>query len=214
MNLNFRSWANPRQKSAQPARLDRNTTRSRAQICSGHVNENCAAAASDAWAGVMVQFKHKVIEGVVAPEAIASRHRPQTDVPVIPAIHWILAPGVVWRDAPDRQQGVRSSGAVGSPPQPFQPETPAGGCAVTFALVGLDAGTPKRYRERNRTRDQPAAPAISGRRAHPHYGQGCGLGIGVSTLSYAGHRHHRAVHRLLFFPRMLYFAQCRDTTRA
>jgi hypothetical protein len=72
------------------------------------VNKYSAPVPGDARAAVMVDFDNQIIKPVGTLEAIAWFIGRPPERPIVTAIHWVLAPGIVGRYAPDRQQGARA----------------------------------------------------------------------------------------------------------
>src|SRR5450759_6029241 len=103
------------------------------------MDEHRAAAPGHARPRVVVDLHNEVIERVGAREAIGFAAARHFDRPVVMAIGGILAPAVVRLFSLRRQSGGRARVPLGAPPQPLEPESPARGCAVAFALIGFDA---------------------------------------------------------------------------
>src|SRR5438067_710306 len=91
----------------------------------------------------------------------------EPDRQVVMAVARVLAPAVVATAAPDGRVGHWPSPAVGTPPQPQQPEGAARGAAVALALVGPDAAAAERHRHRERSGQQPAAGGLPWLGPHP-----------------------------------------------
>src|SRR5436305_5439178 len=98
------------------------------------MQEYSAAAAGNARPSVMVDFDHKIVKAVSAPQPVAWFIGRPLEGPVVPSISGVFAPGVVRDDPPDRQQGARPRQAIGSPPQPHRMKLPARRRAVAFPL--------------------------------------------------------------------------------
>ena len=131
---------------------------------------------------------------VGAFEPVAGVIALEPDRLVVVAVARVLAPAVVAADAPHRQKRARPRRAVGAPPHPAQPERAARRAAIAFALVGPDAAAPERDRERERSGQQPAAAALAWPGLDPQ---------AMERNFFIGSK------ALLFYPRMLYFAQSR-----
>lgn len=145
------------------------------------VDENRASAAGYPRPGVVVDFDHEIIKVVTAPQAVTGGAGKAANRPIVIAVVWILAPGVGRRDPPKRQQRARRRAAVGSPPQAHEPKTPARCAAIPFALVGLDAGSPKSDRNAHASDDKPSLSPVSRAGAYINGGDrsfahGAGLG--------------------------------------
>jgi hypothetical protein len=66
------------------------------------MQEDCASAAGNARARVVVDFDNEIIEMIIPPQPVSSLSRRQPDRPVVAAVGRVLAPGVCRRYAPDR----------------------------------------------------------------------------------------------------------------
>lgn len=117
-----------------------------------HVDENAAATAGDARARVVVDLDQEVVEVVIAPQPIAwFTGRPCIGA-IVPAIGWILAPGVGGAYATQRQQRSWPGKPVGPPPDSNRAESPARGAAIAFTLVCPDAGATQGNAQAQRSR--------------------------------------------------------------
>jgi len=104
----------------------------------------------------VVKFEKNVVQGVVAPEAVAWFIGQPPKWAVVTPIGRIFTPSLGRTDPANREQGPWPWLAIGPPPQPYRPKPAAGGGAVAFALIGLDAGAAERHGHRERTGTQPA----------------------------------------------------------
>ncbi len=84
----------------------------------------------------MTEDENEVIEMVVAREAIGAVSRRELDQPIIVAVGWILAPGVVGADRANRQRRARSRDAIGPVQHEAEGKAPERRRPVPFPLQG------------------------------------------------------------------------------
>lgn len=210
MNSDFCSSAETAQEPPQRGRLQSDTACRWAKSGASQVDENRAAAAGHARARVVVELNDQVVQMIASPQAITSLARCQAQGLVVTAVLRVFAPRIEWRDAAGRKLRLRPRRPVRAPPQSLQAEPSTRCSTVAFPLVRLDASPAERNRERVHPNRQPAAAAVANGCAHLQKAHGFALDFPAVPLPHAliipakhGYR------RLLFFPRVLYFAQCR-----
>ncbi len=120
------------------------------------MDEDGAAAVTDTRARVVIDFNNEVVETVRAPETVTRRAFQQADRLIVAAVVRVFAPAVIRPNGPHGQSGARPRRAVGSPPKPDQPETPARRRAVALEFVGENAATAEGYRNDAPTEAQDA----------------------------------------------------------
>src|SRR5262249_35140608 len=162
-------------------------------------------APSHAGARVVVDFDDEIVEAIGPPQPVAwFIGRPMKRL-IVAAILGIFAPSNVRVDAAHRKAGARPGVAVSPPPQPKHSEPPAWCRAVTFAFVGPDTGTAKHDRNCEPPCGKNPVGHTTGPSAHAHQRQSNALHVPFS-VGCRGNRPGRNC-RLLFYARMLYFAQ-------
>jgi hypothetical protein len=199
MNQNSGFLREPRQQFFQVFSAKRDASRRGCKAVARDMDEDRAAAAGDTGPPIVVDFEDKVVDPVLAAQPIAWFIGRPPEGAVIAAVVRILAPGIIRADPPDRQKRGRPPHPVGPPPQPHRPKTPERGAAVALALIGLDAGPAERDRYRERPSEQPSLRSP----ARP----GADVDRGERGLAHAGITRDFNC-RLLFCPRVFYFAQC------
>ena len=170
------------------------------------MEKNCASPPRDPWTRIVVELDDKVVKSINAPQAIARCPGRTPERPIVVTVRRILAPGKVRRYAPHREQGCGAGVAIGPPPQPYEPKTAARGPAVAFELVGTYAATTEHNRDSPGAGQQDALRPQTRSRTDPNHRH--------TARSHRGARFHQAdptllelATRLLFYARMLYFAQ-------
>src|SRR5689334_3190513 len=107
------------------------------------MDEDCAATACDARAGIVVEFDDEIVESVLPPQTVSRCSIGNVDWPVIETLLRVLAPSIIPPDLTDRQKCLRPGHPVGSPPKPDQPEAAPRGATIPLALVGKNAAAPE-----------------------------------------------------------------------
>ena len=174
------------------------------------MDENGAAAPGHARACVVVEFDDYVVQMIASPQAITVLPRSKAQRLVIATIRRVLAPRIEGRDAADRKLRLRPRRAIRPPPQALQTEPSARCSTVAFPLVRLDAAPAERDRNGAHPDAEPAPAALANGCAHVQKAHGFALDFLALPPPHAliiSPKH--GFRRLLFFPRMLYFAQCR-----
>jgi len=82
------------------------------------VDEDRAAAAGDAWPGVVINLDDQVVQPIVAPESIAWFIGRPPKWTIVAPVFGILAPRIGAADLPNRQRGARRRKAIRPPPEP------------------------------------------------------------------------------------------------
>lgn len=126
------------------------------------MDEDRAAASSDARAGVMIDLDDQIVECVRAHKPVAGLSRIETDWLVVAAMRWILAPSIVRSDAFHRKPRRRPPPPIVAPPHTGRVKTARGSRTIPFPLVSLDAGTTERHRDAPQASREPALAAVSG----------------------------------------------------
>src|SRR5262249_16144744 len=147
---------------------------------------------------------------IATPRAVTNRAGGQSQGLVIAAVRRIFAPRVGRRDSADWELRLRSRCPIRPPPQPIQAEPSARRCTVAFPLVRLDAASAESNRKCAHPDGEPAAPALTygcvqAQKTHGFALDFLALALAHGLIILAKH----GFRRLLFFPRVLYFAQCR-----
>ena len=135
------------------------------------MDKYCTAVAGDARAGVVIDFDDQIVEPVGAFKPVAWFIGRPPEWPVVATVLGIFAPGLFWRDRPDRQQGAWSWQAVRSPPQPNRMKSPCRRAAIAFAFRGFDAGAAQRGTQGALPCQEPRLPA-KGMRADMNMNRG------------------------------------------
>jgi hypothetical protein len=136
------------------------------------MQEYRAAAAGDAWRGVVIDLDNEIVQVVVALEPIAIVIAVEPYRPVVVAAVRVLAPGVFRPDGAGRQESSRPWMPIGAPPQSPWPESTFWGPAVALTFVGNDSPPPKRDRDGLSSSGEPASAWIASRGTDPNCGQG------------------------------------------
>jgi hypothetical protein len=126
------------------------------------VNEHCAASPGYPRPRIVIDFDDEVVKMIGTSQVVAGCIDGPLHRAIIPSIGGILAPGIIWRNAPDGEQGARRWTAVSSPPQSDQTKATARRCAIAFALIGLNAGSAERDRNVRGADREPALGPVSG----------------------------------------------------
>lgn len=145
------------QEPQQVAAPKRNATCSWSKAAACYMDENRAAAAGGPGAVVVVDLDDQIVQVVLPHKTVTGLAGASPDRPVVPAVGRILAPGVARPDGPDRKGGSGPGDSVGPPPQPFKPEAAPRRSAVPLPLVGQNARTAQRCREKGAAGPQNAA---------------------------------------------------------
>jgi hypothetical protein len=127
-----------------------------------HVDEHRAPTARDPRPYIVVNFDNDIVQGIFTPQSVPGLARRYPDRPVVAPVGRVFAPSVRGSDRLGRQHRPRSRDSVGTPPQPHQPVATRGSRAVSFPLIGLDAGAANGHFSNPWPRQQPALPAIAG----------------------------------------------------
>jgi hypothetical protein len=125
------------------------------------VNENSAAVAADARAGVMVDFDDQIVKPIGTLQTIAWFIGRPPERTVIAPVFGVFAPGIVRRYSPDRQQGTRVRQAIRTPPQPDRMKLAGGRRAIAFAFCRPDACPTQSRANRALPHREPSLPAQS-----------------------------------------------------
>jgi DNA-binding response OmpR family regulator len=156
VNLDSRSWPDSRNKLQQVVPPQRDAACGRPKRIARDVNENRAAKAGDARAGIVVDLDNEIVEVVLAAEPVAWFIGRALKGVVIAAIGRVLAPGVVRRDPAGRKAGLRAFQAIGAPPQADGMESSNWRTVVAFALRGPDSAASEGDLQRFAARNEPA----------------------------------------------------------
>src|SRR5271166_3637945 len=100
------------------------------------MDEYGAATTGNPGPCVVIEFEKNVVEGVVAPEAVAWFIGRAPERAVIAPIGRIFAPGVGRADPAQGKRCLRARKAVGPPPQPHRAKPAAGRSPVALPLIG------------------------------------------------------------------------------
>lgn len=157
----------------------------------------------------MINFDNEIIEVIAAAEPVAWFIGRSPEGAVVAAVGWVLAPSVGRADAAHGQQGARTRQAIGAPPEPQGVKAATRGAAVTFALIGANTAAAECDGHGQRAGDQPTLRASVRPRADVDASEPS------PSLAVAGSTSHASFpsYRLLFCPRMFYFAQ-RSTAKS
>ena len=109
------------------------------------MNEDRTAKPSDSRTGIVVDLDNQVVEAVLAPQPVAWFIGRAPEGPVVAAVAWIFAPGVVGAYPAHWQEGARPRQAIGAPPQADRAESSDWRAAVALALERPDAGAAQRH---------------------------------------------------------------------
>lgn len=128
------------------------------------MEENRAAAAGDAWRGVVIDLDNEIVKVVVPPEPIAVAIAAKFHRPVVMAAGGIFTPAVLGPNGANRQEGLRPLVPIGPPPQSNWSETAFWGSPIALALVSDDPTAPKCDRDRMGPEREPTPAGIASRR--------------------------------------------------
>src|SRR5258707_14825130 len=111
----------------------------RSEVLTREVQKHRAAAAGDAWMGIVIDLDDKIIEVIVAHEPITAFVGIEPHRLIVMAAAGGFAPGVVGPDGADRQECAWPGGTIGAPPYLPRAKGALGGAAIPPAPVWPDA---------------------------------------------------------------------------
>lgn len=120
------------------------------------MDKDGTAAAGNAGPRIVIDFDYKIIEMIVAKQAVASFIGGALERTIIAAVVTVLAPGNGRTDAAHRQQSARARQAILSPPQPYRVVLAARRAAIALPLVGPNAGAAECHGHHHSAGKQPA----------------------------------------------------------
>src|SRR6185437_16860030 len=168
---NFGLASKPPQQMHHRRLCHRHAAGGRPEIFARQMQKHRAAAASDAWPGVVVDLDDEIIKMVLARQPVSGFLAGEPDRPVIMAIARVFAPGVLGPDRMNGQMRPRPRMAVGPPPQFSGVKHTPRRAAVALALVSEDATAPECDRNGHAISRKPALPGISGPPPNPDHGK-------------------------------------------
>jgi hypothetical protein len=116
----------------------RHTPCRRREPVAGDMQEYSAAATSDAWPRILVDFDDEIVEAVGSQQPVAWFIGRPAEWPVVAPIGRVFTPGIVRPDAPHRKQGARPWQAVGAPPQPDRMKSTGRCRAIALSFRALN----------------------------------------------------------------------------
>ena len=203
LNRNSRFRAEAGKQPPQIGRCQRNAAGRRGAIGAGHMEKNCASPPRHPRTRIVVELDDKVVETIGPPQTVARSSGRTPERPIVARVQRVLAPSKVRRYAPHREQCCGAGVAIGPPPQPYEPKPAARGPTIAFKLVGTHAATTKHNRDSPGAGQQKAPRPETGPCTDPNHRQTARSHRATSfRLTLLEH-----VTRLLFYARVLYFAQ-------
>jgi hypothetical protein len=116
MNNDSRLSRDPANQCQKVVTSQGDTAGGRRQAWAGDVDEHGAAATGNPGPRVVIEFEKNVVEGVVAPEAVAWFIGRPPERAVIAPISRIFTPGVGGADPAKGERCPRARKAIGPPP--------------------------------------------------------------------------------------------------
>jgi hypothetical protein len=177
----------------------RDTARSRAKTRPRDMNKYSAAVAGNTRPGVMIDFDDQIVKPIGTLEAVAWFIGRPPERAVVAPVLGVFAPGIVRRNSPDRQEGMRARQAVRPPPQPNRMKLAGRRGAIAFAFRRLDACPAQSGANRALPRHEPSLCAQP--RAHVH--MNCGQrSLAHWVVSAFCHELSRSSQAQLFQPKL------------
>ena len=126
-----------------------------------------AATAGYARPHIVINFDNKIIEMILAPQAVPRLLGRASEWPVIAPVGGVFAPGQIGAEASDRQERGRMRMTICAPPESDGAKASPWRCSVAFEFVGANSTAPKHDRQRACPKKQDALAALPGASAHP-----------------------------------------------